>query len=82
MQSPDLRKLQYVSVVLGAGVQKARAHGATKPVWLLMALAPTASCRISWLLLSRPSLYCLRLPFQRGNASWSGRNMPTNTWFR
>ncbi|MCY1365414.1 hypothetical protein D9M69_522590 [compost metagenome] len=67
---------------LAAGVQKLRAQGAMKPVWLFTAFLSSASCRISWLLLSSPSLYCLRLPFQRGKAFSSGRNMPTNTWFR
>src|ERR1700722_10667838 len=52
-----------------------------KPVLLLMALFESASSSWSAPLIN-PSLYCLRLPVQRGNALAFGRNMPTYTWSR
>ena len=75
-----LRKLQYVSAL--AGVQKLRTLGSIRLLPVPTALLPFAST--SWIVpwLFQLSLYCLRLPFQRGSASMSGRNRPMKTWLR
>ncbi|MOA12162.1 hypothetical protein D3C78_1321350 [compost metagenome] len=71
-----LTLLQYPGKVTDDGVQKLRAHSVIKPVEVLIAALLSASC--SWSVVPCiPSLYCLRLPAQRGAASGSGRNMPT-----
>ena len=51
------------------------------PVELLIALLLSASS-VRSASFTMPSLYCFRLPDQRGNAFSSGRNMPMYTWFR
>jgi len=57
-------------------VQNEIALGLMKPVAELIAETPVASTRLNAPTASRPNLYCLRLPRQRGLASPSGLNIP------